>query len=189
MTGRPLLLAASVASLNAALLASASAETCVTGVNPTFANAVNDVSGQPGGTVVTSVTPTFTSAVTGVTTTQNSFLTSTGINQIPGTAVTSVTPATGNAIAFGSLPTGTVTGIIPTPGLPTPTPTFYAPAFATNFPGLPGNTNTLPPAPVIGVSNIFTSGAVTGFALNASGSTTAPNNASINFTTNAGNAG
>jgi len=48
MTGRPLLLAASVASLNAALLASASAETCVTGVNPTFANAVNEVSGQPG---------------------------------------------------------------------------------------------------------------------------------------------
>src|SRR5262249_58204698 len=126
---------------------------------PTFANAVNDVSGQPGGTVVTSVTPTFTSAVTGVTTTQNSFLTSTGINQIPGTAVTSVTPATGNAIAFGSLPTGTVTGIIPTPGLPTPTPTFYAPAFATNLPGLPGNTTNLPPPPDLRDSHITTTGA------------------------------
>src|SRR6516162_7433133 len=100
MTGRAFLFAASLVSLNAALLASASAETCVTGVNPAFANAVNDVSGQPGATVVTDVKPTFASAVTGVTTTQNSFLTSTGINQTPGTAVTSVTQATGSAIAF-----------------------------------------------------------------------------------------
>jgi hypothetical protein len=37
MTDRLLLLTVSVVSLNAALLASASAETCVTGVNPTFA--------------------------------------------------------------------------------------------------------------------------------------------------------
>ena len=68
MTGRPLLvLAASVASLNAALLASASAETCVTGVNPTFTNAVSGITGNPGTTVVTGATPTTASALTNVT--------------------------------------------------------------------------------------------------------------------------
>src|SRR5262245_66028440 len=90
MTRRLLVLAASVASLNAALLASASAETCLTGVNQTSTNVVSGVSGQPGATVVTSVTPTFASVVT----TQNSFLTSAGINQTPGTAVTNVTAPT-----------------------------------------------------------------------------------------------
>ena len=58
MTGRPLLFAVSFVSLNAAVLASASAETCVTGVNPTFANVISGVTGQPGATVVTAVTPT-----------------------------------------------------------------------------------------------------------------------------------
>ena len=102
MTGRFLLLTVSVASLNAALLASASAETCVTGVNQTSTNAVGDVSGAPGETVVTSVAPTFAS----VATTQNSFLTSAGINQAPGAAVTSVGQTAGSAITSGSLTTG-----------------------------------------------------------------------------------
>jgi len=43
------------------------AETCVTGVNPTFANAVSGITGNPGTTVVTAVTPTMTSALTNVT--------------------------------------------------------------------------------------------------------------------------
>jgi len=55
---RLLLLTVSVVSLNAALLASASAETCVTGVNSTSTNAVSGITGQPGTTVVTGVTPT-----------------------------------------------------------------------------------------------------------------------------------
>jgi hypothetical protein len=68
-----LLAALTVGSLNGGLLASASAETCVTGVNQTSTNVVGDVSGAPGQTVVTSVTPTFAS----VTTTSGSFLSST----------------------------------------------------------------------------------------------------------------
>ena len=82
MTGRPLLLAVSLVSLNAALLASASAETCVTGVNPTFVNVVNGVSGQSGTTVVTAVTPTMATALTNVTATSGAvpFLTSATLN-------------------------------------------------------------------------------------------------------------
>ena len=64
---RLLLLTVSVVSLNAALLASASAETCVTGVNSTSTNAVSGITGQPGTTVVTGVTPTMASALTNVT--------------------------------------------------------------------------------------------------------------------------
>ena len=93
-----LLAAVTVGSLNAGLLSSASAATCVTGVSPTFANVINGASGQPGTTVVTSVTPTFAS----VTTTQNSFVSSAGINQAPGAAVTSVGQTTGSAIAAES---------------------------------------------------------------------------------------
>src|SRR5262249_53689896 len=100
MTGRFLLLSVSVASLNAALLASASAETCVTGVNPAFANAVNDVSGQPGATVVTDVKPTMAPAVNGVTTGAVPFLTSAALS--PGTTGTAIT----------GVSSGSVTGII-----------------------------------------------------------------------------
>ena len=96
-----------VGSLNAALLSSASAATCVTSVTPTFTNVVSSVTGQPGATVVTSVTPTFASAITGVPTTQASFLTSATLNRATGTAVTSVAATN-----------GTVTGITPTPGVP-----------------------------------------------------------------------
>src|SRR5262245_52593302 len=92
-SNQTLLAALTVGSFNAGLLASASAETCVTGMNQTFANAVTGVSGGPGTTVVTGVTDT-PGAVP--------FLTSAGLNQTTGTAVTSVT----------STP-GTVTGITP----------------------------------------------------------------------------
>jgi hypothetical protein len=71
--GRVLLLSVSVFSLNA-VLSTASAETCVTGVSSAFANVVNGVSGQPGPTVVTSVTPTMAPALTGVTTSAVPFL-------------------------------------------------------------------------------------------------------------------
>ena len=128
MTGRPLLLAVSLVSLNGALLASASAETCVTGVNPTFANVVSDVSGQPGITVVTGVTPTMASALTNVTANQGPlpFLTSATLSPITGTAVTSVNAPTGTAVTNVGATTGTVTGITPTPGLPT---NLMVPAF------------------------------------------------------------
>src|SRR5262245_42950380 len=105
MTGRPLLFAASVASLNAALLASASAETCVTGVNQTSTNVISGVSGQPGAKVVTGVTQTMAPALTNVTANPGAvpFLTNgttvttanapavTSVNRTTGTAVTSVT--------------------------------------------------------------------------------------------------
>jgi hypothetical protein len=131
MTGRSLLFAVSFVSLNAALLASASAETCVTGVNPTFANAISGITGGPGTTVVTGVTPTFANAVTGVQTTQTPFLTSATLNQATGTAVTNATlnQATGTVLTGAT--TGTVTGITPTPGLPT---NLMVPAFAPNSP-------------------------------------------------------
>ena len=45
---RLLLLGVSVASLNAALLSSASAATCVTDVNTGFTNVVSGVAGAPG---------------------------------------------------------------------------------------------------------------------------------------------
>ena len=157
MTGRALLFAVSLISLNAALLASASAETCVTAVNQTFANVISGVTGQPGTTVVTGVTPTFANAVTGVQTTQTPFLTSATLNQAAGTAVTNATlnQATGTAVTSATLnqatgtavtnatlnqatgtvltgaTTGTVTGITPTPGLPT---NLMVPAFAPNSP-------------------------------------------------------
>ena len=99
-SSRTLLAALTVGSFNAGLLASASAETCVTGVNPTFANVISGVTGQPGATVVTAVTPTFSNAVTGVQTTQTPVLTSATLNQFTGTAITSLT-------------SGTVTGITP----------------------------------------------------------------------------
>ena len=47
-SNQPLLAALTVGSLNAALLSSASAETCVTGTTATFANVINGASGQPG---------------------------------------------------------------------------------------------------------------------------------------------
>ena len=146
-----LLAAVTVGSLNAGLLSSASAATCVTGVSPTFANVVNGASGEPGADVVTAVTPTFAS----VTTTQNSFVSSAGINQAPGAAVTSVGQTTGTAIANGSLATGTaiangsltttpITGITPAPGAPA---TVYVPAFAPNFPTANDNVGPVPPIP------------------------------------------
>jgi len=111
MTGRAFLFAASLVSLNAALLASASAETCVTGVNPTFANVVGDVSGAPGQTVVTAVTPTMAPAVNGVTTSAVPFLTSAALS--PGTTGTAIT----------GVNSGSVTGIIPPPPQTPPLPT------------------------------------------------------------------
>jgi hypothetical protein len=130
VSNQTLLAALTVGSLNTALVSSASAETCVTGVNPTFANAVNDVSGQPGATVVTGVTPTTASALTNVTANPGAvpFLTSATLNQATGTA-SSVTSTT-----------GTVTGITPTPGAPT---NLFVPAFAPNFPTM--GTNPPPP--------------------------------------------
>src|SRR6516225_2619300 len=77
-SNQTLLAALTVGSLNTALVSSASAETCVTGVNQTFANAVNDISGQPGGTVVTGVT--MAPAVNGVTTGAVPFLTSAALS-------------------------------------------------------------------------------------------------------------
>src|SRR5262249_40450435 len=119
MTGRLLLSAVSLLSLNAALLASASAETCITGVNSTSTNAVSGITGQPGTTVVTGVTPTFSNAVTGVQTTPGSFLTGAslsttstnvvnGVSGQTGTAVTAVTPAVGHALT--SVHTTTTSG-------------------------------------------------------------------------------
>src|SRR5437764_3455329 len=66
-SNQTLLSALTVGSLNAGLLSSASAETCVTGVTSTFANVVSGVNGTPSTTVVTSVTPTTAAALTGVT--------------------------------------------------------------------------------------------------------------------------
>src|SRR5215472_6909378 len=112
MTSRFLLLTVSVASLNAALLASASAATCVTSESPTFAPVINEIGGgTTGARVVTGITPTFGS----VTTTPGSFLSSTGISQTPGTAVTgvSVTAPPGNGVASVTAPTTNITGITP----------------------------------------------------------------------------
>lgn len=64
-SNQTLLAALTVGSLNTALLSSASAATCVTGVTSTFENVINDVSGQPGATVVTAVTPTMATAIKG----------------------------------------------------------------------------------------------------------------------------
>src|SRR5215472_17983822 len=86
---------------HAALLASASAETCVTGVNQTFANVVNGVSGQQGTTVVTDVAPTMASAVNGVTPSAVPFLTSAALS--PGTTGTAIT----------GVSSGSVTGLNP----------------------------------------------------------------------------
>ena len=125
-SNQTLLAALTVGSLNTAMVSSASAATCVTSVSPTFANVVSGVSGAPGITVVSAVTPTFSNAVTGVTAptqtvvtgvtapTEPNFLTSgTTVTTTAAPALTSVTTTPGNAIAFGSLPTGTVTGLTP----------------------------------------------------------------------------
>src|SRR5215831_7555556 len=101
-SNQTLLAALTVGSLNTALLSSASAATCVTGVTSTFANVINDVSGQPGATVVTAVTPTMATALTNVTANQGTLLTSAALAPVTGTAVTGVTTTT-----------GTVTGITP----------------------------------------------------------------------------
>ena len=101
-SNQTLLAALTVGSLNTALLSSASAATCVTGVTSTFANVINDVSGQPGATVVTAVTPTMATALTNVTANQGTFLTSAALAPVTGIAVTGVTTTT-----------GTVTGITP----------------------------------------------------------------------------
>ena len=76
MTCRSLLLAVSVASLNAALLSSGWAATCVTDVTATTTNVINNVTGQTGA-AVTAVNSTFSNALTAVqtTATQGSFLT------------------------------------------------------------------------------------------------------------------
>ena len=122
MTGRPLLFAVSLVSLNAALLASASAETCVTGVNPTFVNAVSGVSGQPGATVVTSVNPTFANAVAGVQTTQRPFLTGASLTTTAGNAVTNVSATTTPITAFTNPnPTTVIVPALTSPASPTNT--------------------------------------------------------------------
>jgi hypothetical protein len=51
MTRRSFFVAVSIASLNAALLSSASAATCVTDVTANFGNVVNSVTGQTGAAV------------------------------------------------------------------------------------------------------------------------------------------
>jgi len=157
MTGRRfLLLTVSVVSLDAALLSTASAETCVTGVNPTFANAVSGITGgQPGTTVVTGVTPTFASAVTGVQTTQTSFLTSAGVAPLTGTAVTGVTAPTSSVT--GLQPGATSNLVVPAfdPNA-NPSNTFFAFANGSNTTHGSGgvelvNTNT--PTPNITLTN------------------------------------
>src|SRR5262245_50684679 len=116
---RLLLLGVSVAGLNAGLLSSASAATCVTDVNTGFTNVVSGVAGAPGISVVTAVTPTTAAAVTGVQTTPGSFLTGASLNTTStnvvngvsgqtGTAVTAVTPTVGNALT--SVNTTTTSG-------------------------------------------------------------------------------
>jgi hypothetical protein len=118
-SNQTLLSALTVGSLNAGLLSSASAATCVTGVTSTFANVVSGVNGTPGTTVVTAVSPTFANAVTGVQTTPGSFLTGAslgttstnvvnGVSGQTGTAVTAVTPTVGNALT--SVNTTTTSG-------------------------------------------------------------------------------
>ena len=94
MTGR-FPLAVSVVSLNAALLSSASAATCVTDVTATTGNVVNSVTGQTGA-AVTAVNPTFGNALTGVqtTATQGSFLTGATLATTSGNAVTNVSATT-----------------------------------------------------------------------------------------------
>jgi hypothetical protein len=123
MTGRPLLLAVSLVSVNAALLASASAATCVTDVTATTGNVVNSVTGQTGA-AVTGVTPTMAAALTNVTPNTGRFLTS----------ATTFTTANAQAVTSVNPTFGTVTGITPTPGLPT---NLMVPAFnpASNPPG------------------------------------------------------
>ena len=95
MTRRTLSVAASVVSLNAALLSSASAATCVTAVNVAFTDVVNSVTGQPGA-AVTAITPTFGNALTGVQTTaiQGSFLTGAALDTTSGNGVTNVVATT-----------------------------------------------------------------------------------------------
>ena len=106
-SNQTLLAALTVGSLNAGLLSSASAATCVTGVTATFANVVSGVSGLPGETVVTAVTPAFANAVTGVQTTQTPFLTGATLNPVTGTAVTSVTAPTTPITAIDASSTAT----------------------------------------------------------------------------------
>src|SRR6185295_18938106 len=107
-SNQTLLAGLTVGGLNGGVLASASAETCLTGVNQTSTNVVSGVSGTPGTSVVTAVSPTFANAVTGVQTTPGSFLTGAslgttstnvvnGVSGQTGTAVTAVTPTVGNA--------------------------------------------------------------------------------------------
>jgi Head domain of trimeric autotransporter adhesin len=161
MTCRFLLLAASAISLNAALLSSASAATCVTGVTPTFANVVSDVSGQPGATVVTAVTPTMAPALTGVTTSAVPFLTSATLLPVTGTAVTGVT-----------FQTNSVTGLQPgaTSNLQVPAfdpasnpsgTSFTFPNGSTTFPN-GGTVNLNPPQPPGGNVTLLTVPVVSG---------------------------
>ena len=90
MTGR-FPLAVGVVSLNAALLSSASAATCVTDVTATTGNAISSITGQTGA-AVTAVNPTFGNALTSVqtTATQGSFLTGATLATTSGNAVTNV---------------------------------------------------------------------------------------------------
>jgi hypothetical protein len=91
MTRRTLLLAASVVSLNAALLSSASAATCVTSVATGFTNVVNSVSAETG-SAVTGVTPAFGNALTTVQTAET-----------PGSFLTGSTLATTSALAVNDV--------------------------------------------------------------------------------------
>src|SRR6516164_7632663 len=151
-SNQTLLAALTVGSLNAGLLSSASAATCVTGVTATFANVVSGASGLPGETVVTAVTPAFANAVTGVQTTQTPFLTGATLNPVTGTAVTSVTAPTTPITAIDASSTATT----------------------------PFNPNLRVPAVDASVSN--NSPPAARFAFQANGSTTTNNNGSIVFT-------
>src|SRR5215831_2352705 len=157
MTGRPLLFAVSLVSLSSALLASASAETCVTGVSSAFANVLNGVSGQPGATVVTAVTPTMSSALTNVTANPGAvpFLTGATLNQTTGPAVTTVMAPTTSIT--GLQPGATNNLIVPAfdPNA-NPSNTFFAFANGSNTTKGSGgvelvNTNT--PTPTITLTN------------------------------------
>src|SRR5215831_9543543 len=122
-SNQTLLAALTVGSLNTALVSSASAATCVTSVSPTFANAVNDVSGQAGATVVTDVTPTATVSALGA---------GTSFNQSPNNVVTSATFTPQSAGAVTSVPFTTIPNAQITTN-PNPTPLFVPASSGPNF--------------------------------------------------------
>jgi hypothetical protein len=126
MTKRVLLLSVSVISLNAGLLSSGWAATCVTDVTATTGN-VNSVTGQTSAAAVTAVTPTFGDALTSVqtTATQGSFLTGATLATTSGNAVTNVTATTTPVPSFNNPQLFNVAATTP-PGF------FFNPGFGNN---------------------------------------------------------